>query len=160
MSESRKGITSGPLVAFQRHSYPRAMQLKKYTFGMSESRRGMTSGAETATNVPCTSTNNRRTIRPATNILNPPLDSAGVPFGLCRHPRPPGEPPPPVPLLHANTQTWRRGEEGDPPKNQGRQQNPKSPKIQGYRKTRVPKIQGYHKARGPYTQKSEDPRVA
>ena len=40
------------------------------------------------------------------------------------------------------------------------QQNPKSPKIQGYRKTRVPKIQGYHKARVPYTQKSEDPRVA
>jgi hypothetical protein len=93
----------------------------KGTFiGMSESRKGITSGAETATNVPCDSRNNRRTIRPATNILNPPSDSVGTPGT-------PENPPPPSP-----SSTWRRrGREGDPPKNKGCYQNPKGPEIHG-----------------------------
>jgi hypothetical protein len=83
--------------------------------GMSESRKGITSVAETATNVPCDSTNNRRIIRPTTNILNPPSDSAGTPG-------PPENPPLPSPSSTGR----RRGREGGPPKNQGRQQNQKS----------------------------------
>ena len=44
----------------------------KGTFiGMSESHRGITSGAETATNVPFDSRNNRRTIPLATNTRTP-----------------------------------------------------------------------------------------
>jgi hypothetical protein len=73
--------------------------------GMSESRKGITSGAETATNVPCDSTNNRRTIRPATNILTPPSDSAGTPG-------PPENPPPPFTRL---LDLEDEGEGGGPP---------------------------------------------
>jgi hypothetical protein len=61
----------------------------KGTFiGMSESHRGITSGAETATNVPFDSRNNRRTIRLATNT-RPPLEGGGEGVGFSEDPRVP-----------------------------------------------------------------------
>ena len=79
--------------------------------GMSESRKDITNSAETATNVPCDSTNKRRTIRPATNILTPPLDSVGTPG-------PPENPPPHLSLLHLKEEgevcVFITGREGTP----------------------------------------------